>query len=116
MPDMSVVDGVIVGAVGGTFAGVTVWLVQLAHTRVEEWMDKRRVYQWLLDNTSNEVGNEYRSTRAIASWNNLTEDRVRYICSIHERIYLSTGTETDMWSLYERGDRSVYEKQGLDII
>lgn len=110
---MSVVNGIVVGAVGGTFAGITVWLVQLAHTKVDEWMDKRRVYQWLLDNTSNEDGKQYRSTRAIASWNNLTMDRARYICSVHEAIYLSAGTEEDMWSLYERGDRSVYEKRGV---
>lgn len=48
---------------------------------------------------------KFRSTRAIASWNNLTEDRVQYICSIHKKIYLSTSEKEDLWSLYERGER-----------
>lgn len=113
MADMSVMDGIIIGAVGGAFAGVTVWLVQLAHTKIDERRHQRRVYEWLLNNTLNEDGKQYRSTRAIASWNNLTLDRTRYICSVHEKIYLSTGTQEDMWSIYERGDRSIYEKRGV---
>ena len=113
MVDLSVEDGIIVGAVGGAFAGVSIWLVQLAHTKIDEWRDKRRVYKWLLRSTTKEKGNQYRSTRAIASWNNLTLDRTRYICSVHKKVYLSTGTQEDMWSIYERGDRSIYEKQGI---
>ena len=110
---MSVVDGIVVGAVGGACAGITVWLVQLARTKFSEWLDKRKVYAWLLNNTADKDGERYRSTRAVASWTNLTEDRARYICSVHKKIYLSTGKEENMWSLYERGDRSVYEKRGL---
>lgn len=106
MADATVVDGVVIGAVGGAFAGVTVWLVQLAHTKYDECRHKQRVYAWLVNNTSSEDGNQYRSTRAIASWNNLTEDRVRYICSVHEKIYLSTGAQEDRWSLDERSDRN----------
>ncbi len=113
MGETTVGDGIVIGAVGGAFAGLTVWLVQLAHTTFEEWRHKRRIYKWLHENTSDEEGKQYRSTRAIASWNNLTEDRVRLICSVHARIYLSTGREEDLWSLYDRGDRSIYEKRGL---
>jgi len=43
----------------------------------------------------------WRSTRAIASYNNLTEDRVRYICSSDERIVLSTGEKEDRWGITE---------------
>lgn len=110
---ISILDGIIVGGAGGAIAGITVWLVQYAHTKALERTDKERIYSWLVKNTSDEDGNRYRSTRAIASWNNLTEDRVRYICSIHEKVYLSTGGKEDMWSLYERGDRSVYERRGI---
>ena len=56
-------------------------------------------------NTGDDQGNAYRSTRAIASWTNLTEDRVRYICSIDDRIFLSTGEREDLWSLYEKRSR-----------
>ena len=103
----------IIGGAGGTIAGLTVALVKYIHTKSVECIEKRRVYNWLKANTSKEDGEQYRSTRAIASWNNLTEDRTRYICSIHEKIYLSTGEKEDLWSLYEHGDRSVYEKRGV---
>lgn len=43
----------------------------------------------------------WRSTRTIASYNNLTEDRVRYICSSDERIVLSTGEKEDRWGITE---------------
>ena len=81
---MPVMDGIVVGAVGGACAGVTVWLVQLTATRLRERVEKRRVYIWLRDHTTNSEGDQYRSTRAIASWTNLTEDRARYICSVHK--------------------------------
>lgn len=106
MAETSILDGIVIGTFGGAFAGITVWAVQLVHAKCSERRDKARVYRWLRANTSDEDGNRYRSTRAIASWNNLTEDRVRYICSLHGRIYLSTGLQEDRWSLYERGNRS----------
>ncbi len=96
----SVLDGIIIGGSGGAIAGVTVWLLRLGSTKLLERSHKKRLYNWLKENTSEE-GKQYRSTRAIASWNNLTEDRVRYICSIHKKIFLSTGPEEDRWSLYE---------------
>ena len=102
-----------IGGAGGAIAGLTVSLVHYIHRKTVEFIEKRRVYNWLKENTTNEEGKRYRSTRAIASWNNLTEDRVRYICSIHKKIYLSPGEREALWSLYERGDRSVYEKRGV---
>jgi len=106
-------DGIVIGGAGGAIAGLTVSLVHYIHRKTVECTHARRVYNWLRDNTKDEEGDRYRSTRAIASWNNLTEDRVQYICSLHRKIYLSTGEKEDMWSLYERGDRSVYEKRGV---
>ena len=107
MSETSILDGILIGAFGGAFAGITVLVVQQAHTKISESRDKARVYRWLRAKTSDEDGKRYRSTRAIASWNNLTEDRVRYVCSLHEQIYLSTGPKEDRWGLYEHGNRSV---------
>ena|SRR6266850_1889425 len=109
-------DGIAIGGAGGAIAGLTVSLVHYIQRKTVEFVQKRRVYNWLMDKTTNEEGQQYRSTRAIASWNNLTEDRVRYICSIHKKIYLSTGEREDLWSLYERGDRSIYEKRGVNSL
>lgn len=110
---MSVDDGVIIGAAGGAIAGLVLWLVNLLHQRGNEWTERRRIRSWLRSNTTDETGKRYRSTRAIASWTNLTEDRVRYLCSFDPQVYLSTGPQEDMWSLYQREDRSVYETRGV---
>ena len=65
-----------------------------------------------LAKTSNENGEQFLSTRTIASWTNLTEDRVRYVCSIHHSIFLSTEGREDMWG-FEHTPRSAYEERGL---
>jgi hypothetical protein len=113
---MTIQDGILIGAVGGACAGITVWLVQVVCTGIKDQWHKQRVYEWMKRTTANEGVNQYRSTWAIASWNNLTEDRTRYICSVDKRIFLSTGEKEDMWSIYERGDRSVYEKSGIKTV
>jgi hypothetical protein len=109
-------DGIIIGGAGGAIAGLTVSFVRYVHGKALDENHKCRIYDWLNQNTSDEEGNQYRSTRSIASWNNLTEDRVRYVCSIHKCIYLSTGPNEDLWSLYDRGDRSTYEKHGVRTV
>ena len=106
MGETTIVDGIVIGACGGAFAGVTVWTVQLIHTKITEARHKTRLYEWLRAHTSDEEGNRFRSTRAIASWNNLPEDRVRYVCSIHEKIFLSTGEKEDLWGLDETRART----------
>lgn len=109
---VSIWDGIIIGGAGGAIAGLTVYTVKYLHERFKEFVDKKTVYNWLKENTAKRVGEEFRSTRAIASWCNLTPDRVRYICSIHDKIFLSTGEKEDMWSLYERSERSIYDERG----
>ena len=67
---------------------------------LQRWHHKRLVFTWLLKNTNaSDRRFQYRSTRAIASGTNLSEDRVREICSIHPRIHLSTGEQPDKWRL-----------------
>ena len=95
-----IIEGIIIGAVGGAFAGLAVSLVGYLHRKTIECIDKKNVYSWLRGNTKDADGERYRSTRTIASYNNLTEDRIRYICSIHKDIYLSTGEKTDHWGVY----------------
>ena len=114
--EASILDGIAIGGAGGAIAGLTVWLTQLVQTKILERRDKGRVYRWLLANTANKSDEQFRSTRAIASWTNLTEDRVRYVCSIHSAIFLSTGSREDVWGLFEHTPRSVYEKRGVRTV
>jgi hypothetical protein len=94
-------DGIIIGSAGGAGAGIVLWLMQLAHTKYIEKRDKDRIYGWLNKPEQKASEWEYRTGRAIASWTNLPTDRVRYICSIDERIALSLGKNEDVWSLRE---------------
>lgn len=98
----SVLEGVVIGGAGGAFAGLTVYFVQYVHRKCSDCRDMLKIERWLRENTEDKTGDRFRSTRAIASWNNLTEDRIRYICSHSERIYLSTGDKEDMWGILSR--------------
>lgn len=100
-----ITTGITIGGAGGAIAGITVWIIQYLYTQIKKLNHKWRIYNWLIKKTENTNSMKFRSTRAIASWNNLTENRVQYICSIHKKIYLSTGEKEDLWSLYERGER-----------
>lgn len=105
-------EGIIIGAIGGGCAGLSVLIVSYLGRLWSEYCDKKQIYGWMQDKTSNINEKRYRSTRAISSWNNLTEDRVRYICSIHPKIFLSTGEKEDMWSLFRVND---YQPSGAGI-
>lgn len=95
-------DGIIIGAFGGAFAGFIVWGIQALKEYYFKMIHKKEVYKWLKENISDNDGERFRSTRTIASFCNLTEDRVRYICSFHKEIHLSTGVEEDRWNLSEQ--------------
>ena len=84
----------------GVYAGVALVLILYVMPRMIKLISiaihKRRIYKWLLNNTDKW---RFRSTQAIARSMYLTEDRVRYICSHHKKIALSTGEKVDMWSI-----------------
>jgi len=94
-----IIEGIIVGGAGGASAGIIIYLMKLGFDKIIEIKHKNRIYNWLRKNTKDEDGHRFRSTRAISSWNNLPEDRARFLCSIDKRIHLSTGTKEDMWGI-----------------
>ena len=77
-------------------AGAAYLLVYYVVSCIRKTIHKRRIYKWLQGNTDKW---RFRSTQAIASYNNLTKERVRYICSHHKKISLSIGEKKDMWSI-----------------
>jgi hypothetical protein len=102
----SILNSIIVGGTGGALAGLTVIFVQYVHGKCLERRDKKRIFDWMhIKISSDQKGIKYLSTRTVASYTNLTEDRVRYICSVHECIYLSTGEHEDMWGIKELSGR-----------
>jgi len=59
--------------------------------------DKRKVYKWL-DEFTDENEKRWRSTHAIASHTNLTEDRIRNICSKHKKI-IRSDKQKEAWGI-----------------
>jgi hypothetical protein len=87
-------EGIIIGGVGGFIAGMAVWIVSYLREKYTECNHKKRIYEWIYNETKDyreyTVGQKddqrWHSTLEIASLNNLTDDRVKYICSIHKKI------------------------------
>ncbi|KGK41405.1 hypothetical protein LH51_15120 [Nitrincola sp. A-D6] len=92
--ESNILEGVVIGASGGSIAGITVYLIQYLHQKARDFLEMRRINEWLKENST---GGKWRSTRAIASWTNLPEDRVQYLCSKDKEIKLSTGENEGLW-------------------
>ena len=89
------------GAFGGAAAGLVILAVQVARNAWRDSKETERVFKWLEEN-SDEKKQPFRTTWAIASYNNLTDDRVRFLCSKDDRIKRSTGDKDDLWSIHIR--------------
>ena len=110
-------EGIAVGGAGGAVAGFIIWLFQWVREKIVEREHKKRVYNWIYEKTKQPenltVGDltipEWISTLEIASYTNLTPDRVRHVCSIHDKIRSKTEKERrkyeevleDKWAIRE---------------
>lgn len=101
-----IIEGIVIGASGGALAGVTVYLIQYFHQKLISSIETKRIYGWLNEECGRD---QFRSTRAIASWTNLPIERVQYLCSHDERIKLSTGTNEDMWAPRSKISEATFE-------
>ena len=86
----------------GAAGALIVLGVQKAGANWRNTKDAKSIYEWMLSESAVKGSPDFRSTRAIASHTNLTEDRVRDVCSTHAKIHLSTGAQADLWTLKER--------------
>ncbi|KAB0479774.1 hypothetical protein SAMN04490202_0985 [Pseudomonas reinekei] len=103
--DQELINDIISTSFGGAAAGLALYGMQTLFGWIGVKRDACRVHRWM--EAESKAGKEtYRTTRAIASHNNLTEDRVRFVCSYDDRIHLSVGNVPDKWSLQGRGRTS----------
>lgn len=100
-----VFSGIVIGTVGGAAAGMVLWLIARLNQYEIAWSEKRRIFAWLDKTTSQPGANHWRSTRPITSYTDLTEDRVRHLCSIHPKIVLSSG-QKEVWGIKGRAPDS----------
>ncbi len=61
--NISVLDGIIVGAVGGAIAGLVVWVITVLREKYTAWRDKKQIYNWLYKVTKQEN---------VPDWNNIS--------------------------------------------
>ena len=46
---LTLLDGITIGAFGGASAGLIVWFVQWRKEKLADWLDKRKIYNWLYE-------------------------------------------------------------------
>ena len=92
---------VALAAAFGAFAGLFIWICSRLNEFYLKCRDGRRIYRWLDKVTAPDDAKKWRQTRAIASYTNLTEDRVRFICFGHKKIVRSS-KEAEVWSISGR--------------
>lgn len=115
---INVWEGIVIGSAGGAIAGALIWILEWLKEKQKECSHKNRIHKWLYQKTIQHknltIGDVYHprwiSTIEIASYTDLTPDRVRYICSIDERIRLEL--EKDLRQP-GRGRKPLGEKWGI---
>ena len=113
-----IVEGIVIGGAGGSIAGLAIWLLQLGRDKWTERKHKNKVYDWLHKRTEKHKGltvdspndPRWKSTLEIASYTNLTPERVRYICSIHSKIRPKDRKRSLVWGILgrEMGHKGVH--------
>ena len=79
----SVWEGIVIGAVGGTLAGLTVWGVGQLQRKWLERLHKYRIYSWLKTNLPDKDANEY-----IEAIKGFMAEMAGYAKNNHQIIYM----------------------------
>lgn len=95
------IAGILIGAAGGS---LSTFFIGRKLNKNKDKKDSEAVYDWLNANTSSGTY-IWRKTIAIAEGTNLTEARVRDICSTHPKIRQSLGPNKDLWGIRELVDK-----------
>jgi len=114
---LTLFEGMVIGGAGGTIAGLTIWFIKLLKDYVMKQVDKKTVMRYLIKITK--LHNEHKvtkpsqyfvSTTDLAGGINLTQDRIRYICSIHEKIEPLVSLFNESWALRDWRNKDLEEK------
>lgn len=86
------------GFFSGIFGGSGVFLAKLAYDQYSLWKDKRDIYSFMLEQQKSVKKWNWRTTVAISAATKLSEERVRQICTKHDKITRNS-LENEVWSL-----------------
>lgn len=93
----------------GAGGGLIVLAVQSGWSLWRDRQDSEAIYAWMAQEAAKPNADTFRSTRAIASHVNMTEERVYSLCSAHPLIMLSTGKAEGMWSVTARKPKGFFD-------
>jgi hypothetical protein len=82
---------------------------------IRKQFHKRKIYNYLESNTSDKIGEKFKSTIEISNSCDLSVNRVTFICEIHKKIGKSIKSE-GKWSIFGSNEGSVYDERGIIFI
>lgn len=78
-----VIEGTIIGVLGGVFAGLGIWMLDRIRELYLFRRDEKRIFDFFTDHKDDDFAT--RNTYRIASEVNLPEDRVRFVASYSKK-------------------------------
>lgn len=100
--ETSMLNQIIIGATGGASASLIFWLITWLRERITLCREMTQVHSWLNEVTIDPTSTvNWRATHAIASYTNLPEDRIRFLCSYHKNI-VRNSEEKEVWGIKGR--------------
>jgi uncharacterized iron-regulated membrane protein len=109
---MGLAQGAVMGVLSELVAGAGGGLILLAvQSGWSLWRKKRDgalIYEWMVQEAAKPGADKFHSTRDIASYVNMTQERVYSLCSAHPKILLATGKAEDMWSITDRKRKGTF--------
>jgi hypothetical protein len=76
----------IIGLSGGVSAGIGIWFLDRAREGYLFWRDEKRIIKFFEEPEHQKEGWDFFSTVRIASYVNLTLERVNFVCSYSKKI------------------------------
>lgn len=97
--------------VAGLIVVIIVGVFTFSRKKIIHWWYKRKIYEWLKANTTDQAWKQFKSTQEISKATGINENVVRSICTKHKNIYAHK--KNDEWSIFRRDAKSIYEERGI---
>lgn len=110
---LTIWQSIIIGGAGGAVAGLTIYLTKSLVEFCKNKIDSNQILKFLAENSSHMATERWVQIKRIASYTNLQEDRVRYLCSEHKKIQMYPGGKEDTCTVFTFDQHSGNSKGNL---